>query len=68
MEYKVGTKIRDIKVICENSVSSIEQKVKDAIKDGWEVESVMNGCPGSCPGSCILMADRRLPPGEEIII
>jgi hypothetical protein len=68
MEYKVGTQIKDIKVICENSVELTEQKVKDAIKDGWQYESVMNGCPGSCPGSCILMVDRRLPLGEEIII
>lgn len=68
MDYKMGTKIKDIKIICEDSVKSIENKVKDAIEEGWDVEAVMNGCPGSCPGSCILMADRRLAPGEEIII
>jgi hypothetical protein len=68
MDYKLGTQIRDIKVICEDSISSTEQKVKDAIKDGWQYESVMNNCQGSCPGFCILMVDRRYPPGEDVII
>ncbi len=68
MYYRTGTKIRDIKIICGNNVSSIEKKVRTAIEEGWEFESVMNGCQNSCPSACILMADRRLPPGEDIII
>lgn len=68
MDYKLGTEIKDIKIICEDSALSIENKVKAAIKEGWQYESVMTGCPNSCPSSCILMVDRRLPPGEEITV
>ncbi len=68
MDYKIGVNVKDIKIICENSASSIEEKVRNAIKEGWEFGSAINGCKDSCPGSCILMLDRRLPLGEEIII
>jgi hypothetical protein len=68
MNHRIGTEIVDIKIICEKTASSIEQAVKTAIKDGWQMHSVMNGCPESCPSSCILMVDRRLPPGEDITV
>ena len=61
MSHRMGTDIIDIKIICDDRASSIENKVRDAIKEGWQYESVMNGCPNSCPSSCILLVNRRLP-------
>lgn len=60
MNHRMGTDIRDIKIICDDRASSIENKVRAAIDEGWQYESVMNGCPNSCPSSCILLV-RRLP-------
>ncbi len=60
-------RVRDIKIICENNVKSTEEKVKAAIKEGWDLQTVIEGCPGSCPSVCMLMVDRKLPPGVEII-
>lgn len=60
-------KVRNVKIICEKDAITIENKVRNAIKEGYDLESVMNGCPGSCPSVCMLMVDRRLPPGEQII-
>lgn len=60
-------RVRDIKIICENTANAMEDKVRIKIKEGWDFHTVMEGCPGSCPNVCILMVDRRLPPGEEVI-
>lgn len=60
-------KVRDVKIICEKDAITIEKEVRNAIEAGWDLESIMNGCPGSCPSVCMLMVDRRLPPGEQII-
>ena len=60
-------RVRDIKIICENNAKITEEKVRTAIKEGWDFQSTIEGCPGSCPNVCILMVDRRLPSGVEII-
>lgn len=68
MDHRTGTKIKDIHIICEDNISSFEKKVRSAIKEGLEIEAVIGGCKNSCPSACILMVDRRLAPGEEIIV
>ena len=58
-----ATRAKDVRLVCGSDASSIEKRVRNAIKEGLDLgEMVANN-----PGVCILMIDRRLSPGEEII-
>ncbi len=54
---------QDARIICGSDELLIEQRLRKSIKEGWDLESMVS----STQGVCILMVDRRLPRGEEII-